>query len=64
MKVKPSGLLQILKPKTALGYNVAGDLIRIRKYLLGFTYERIITDPDIVDNVIDRWVTYGDWGMV
>lgn len=64
MRVKPSGLLDILRPRVDLGYNAAGDLIRIKKHLLGITYERIITDPDIVDNVIDRWVEYGDWSVV
>lgn len=64
MKIKPSRLLDIFRPRVDMGYNLAGDLIRIRKYLLGFTYERIIADPLIVDNVVNRWVVYSDWSVV
>ena len=64
MQVKPSLLVRVLSPKTELGYNAAEDLIQIKKTFLGITWLRVITDPNIVDNVIDRWVEYGDWSVV
>lgn len=64
MPVKPSLLVRVLSPKAQLGYNVGGDLIQIKKTFLGITWLRIITDPDIADNVVNRWVTYGDWSVV
>ena len=64
MQVKPSSLVRVLSPKTELGYNAAEDLIQIKKTFLGITWRRIITDPNIADNVIDRWVEYGDWSIV
>lgn len=64
MQVKPSWLFKILTPKVLLGYNACGDLIQIKKTFLGITWLRVISDPDIADNVIDRWVTYGDWSVV
>ena len=64
MQVKPSALFKTLTPKTELGYNAGGDLIQIKKTFLSITWRRIITDPDVVDNVIDRWVEYGDWSII
>ena len=64
MQVKPSLVFKTLTPKTELGYNAAEDLIQIKKTFLGITWLRVITDPNIVDNVIDRWVEYGDWSVV
>jgi hypothetical protein len=64
MQVKPSRLFKILTPKTELGYNVGGDLIQIKKTFLGIQWLRIITDPDVVDNTVDRWVEYGDWSII
>lgn len=64
MQVSPSSLFKTLSPKTELGYNAAGELIQIKKTFIGITWKRIITDPDIVDNVVDRWVTYGDWSIL
>lgn len=64
MQVNPSPLFKTLTPKTELGYNAAEDLIQIKKTFLGITWKRVITDPNIADNVIDRWVTYGDWSII
>lgn len=64
MKVEPSPLFKTLSPKVELGYNAGGDLIQIKKTFLDITWRRIITDPDVVDNVIDRWVLYDDWTTV
>ncbi len=63
MQVKPSLLTRILSPKAELGYNAGGDLIQVKKTFLGITWLRVITDPDIADNIIDRWVEYGDWSI-
>ena len=63
MQVKPSRVFKTLTPKTEFGYNVGGDLIQIKKTFLGITWLRIITDPDIADNAVNRWVTYGDWSI-
>jgi len=54
----------VRSPKTLLGYNAADDLIRIRKEVSGITYERIITDPDVVDNVVVKEIEYGGWSVV
>jgi len=64
MQVKPSMMFKTLSPKTELGYNVGGDLIQIKKTFLGITWLRVITDPNIADNAVDRWVQYGDWSIV
>jgi len=61
MQVKPSSLFKTLTPKVEFGYNVGDDLIQIKKTFLGITWLRIITDPDVADNVVNKWVTYGDW---
>lgn len=53
-----------LTPQIKLGYNASGDLIKIRKVINNKTYERTITDPDISDNVVDRWVTYGEYSEI
>ena len=64
MNVKPSVVFKTLSPKTELGYNAAGDLIRIKKTFLGITWKRVITDPDVVDNVVNKWVEYSDWSII
>ena len=64
MPVKPSILFKILSPKTELGYNAGGDLIQIKKTFLGITWKRVITDPDVTDTTVNRWVEYGDWSIV
>lgn len=64
MQVKPSMVFKTLTPKTELGYNAGGDLIQIKKTFLSITWRRIITDPDVADNVIDRWVEHGDWSII
>lgn len=53
-----------LTPQVKLGYNASDDLIKIRKVINNKTYERTVTDPDISDNVVDRWVTYGEYTEV
>jgi hypothetical protein len=57
-------VFKTLTPKTELGYNVGEDLIQIKKTFLGITWLRVITDPNIADNTVDRWVAYGDWSVV
>jgi hypothetical protein len=57
-------VFKTLTPKTELGYNAGGDLIQIKKTFLSITWRRIITDPDVADNVIDRWVEHGDWSII
>ena len=64
MQVKPSMVFKTLSPKTEIGFNVGGDLIQMKKTFLGITWLRVITDPDIADNVVDRWVEYGDWSII
>jgi len=54
----------VRSPRTLLGYNAADDLIRIRKVISGIIYERIITDPDVVDNVVAYEIEYGGWSVV
>ncbi|MCD6163469.1 MAG: hypothetical protein J7K40_13795 [candidate division Zixibacteria bacterium] len=44
-----------------LGYNVAGDLVRIRRKSAGEWYERLIDDPDVADKVVAKWVEYNAW---
>lgn len=64
MQVKPSLVFKTLTPKTELGYNAADDLIQIKKTFLGITWLRVITDPDVADNVISKWVEYSDWSII
>ncbi len=55
---------QKLTPEIHLGYNAGDDLIQIKKTVYGADFLRIITDPDVTDNVVDRWVEYGEWTAV
>jgi len=64
MQVKPSLLSRVLSPKTEIGFNAAGDLIKIKKTFLGISWLRVITDPDVADNAVNKWVEYGDWSIV
>jgi len=64
MQVKPSLGFKTLSPKTELGYNVDGDLIQIKKTFIGITWLREISDPDVSDNTVHRWVMYGDWSIL
>lgn len=50
-----------LSSRVDLGYNVSDELILITKYINGGVFERNITDPDIVDYVVDRTVSYGEY---
>ena len=47
-----------------LGYNAAGDLVSFKKVVDGVTYQRNITDPDVADTTVDRWVVHGAWSVV
>jgi len=53
-----------LTPATSLGYNLADDLVSMKKVIDGVTYQRNITDPDVADTTVDRWVEYGSWSVV
>lgn len=64
MRVQPGKLLDMLTPKSELGYNAAGDLIQIKKHVSGYTFLRVISDIEILDNVVAKWVEYGDWNVV
>jgi len=55
---------QKLKPKTVLGYNAAGDLLTVTKYVDGETHKRTVTDPDVVDRGVVREVEYSEYGVV
>ncbi len=55
---------QKLKPRTVLGYNAAGDLLTITKYVSGETHKRTITDPDVADKVVAREVDYSAYAEV
>jgi len=50
-----------LTPATYLGYNLADDLVSVKKVIDGITYRRNIIDPDVVDTTVDKWVEYGEW---
>lgn len=63
MEISPTLLIRTLTPKTQLGYNVGGDLIQIKKTFIGITWTRVITDPDVADNVVNKWVVYGEWSV-
>jgi len=53
-----------LTPATYLGYNAADDLVSMKKVIDGVTYQRDITDPDVADPTVDRWVGYGAWSVI
>lgn len=59
--IKDLNLDQKLTSKVELGYNAGGDMIQIKKTVDGTERLRIITDPDVTDNVVDKWVVYGEW---
>ena len=52
-----------LTPETHLGYNLADDLVSMKKVIDGVTYQRSITDPDVADTVVARWVEYDTWSV-
>ncbi len=57
--------LIVHSPEVHLGYNVTNELILIRKLTSdGEIFERQVTDPDISDYAVDRWVVYSAWGKV
>ena len=62
--IKDLTLDQKLTSKVELGYNVGGDMIQIKKTVDGTEHLRIITDPDIADNVVSKWIEYGEWSVV
>ena len=47
-----------------IGYNAAGDIVSLKKVADGVTYQRSVTDPDVADTTVDRWVVYGTWAVV
>ena len=52
-------------PETHIGMNVAGDVIVIRRLTKnGEIFERQVTEPDVVDYVVDKWTIFSAWGMV
>jgi len=57
-----------IQPETTaeihVGYNAAGDLVSLKKVADGVTYKRDVTDPDVADTTVDRWVVYGGWSVV
>lgn len=49
-------------PEKRLGYNAAGDLVRIRMYTAkGAKFERLVSDPDVADVEVTREVTYSKY---
>lgn len=55
---------QKLKPRTVLGYNAAGDLLTVTKYVGGEPHRRTIDDPDVVDRTVTREVDYSAYAEV
>ena len=53
-----------LSPEVHLGYNAGDDLVKIRKFINGKTFDRDVDDPDIADKVVDRWIEYSEWSEV
>lgn len=52
-------------PEVHLGYNASDELIIIQKLTSeGEIFERQVTDPDISDYSISRWVIYSAWGKI
>ena len=52
-------------PEVHLGKNAAGQIVKIRKLTSdGDKFERQVTDSDITDYDVDRWVIYSAWGRV
>jgi len=52
-------------PETRIGYNAAGDIIKIKKFTsAGEMFERVIEDPDVSDRTVDKWVVYKKWQKV
>ena len=47
-----------------IGYNAAGDIVSLKKVVDGVTYQRDVTDPDVADTTVDRWVVYGAWAVM
>ena len=63
-KVRVSELI-LHSPEIHHGYSANDDLIIIRKLTSdGEMFERQITDPDITDYTVDRWVVYSAWGKI
>lgn len=50
-----------LSPVVHLGYNTEDDMVAIRKFVGGKTFERDVYDPDIANQVVDRWIEYRVW---
>ena len=51
--------LVLFSPEVQLGYNSAGEIIRIKKLTSdGGVYVREIVDPDISDYTVTRWVVH------
>lgn len=44
-----------------LGYNAAGQLVRIRKTINGTVYTKLITGDSITDTVVVTTKTFGIW---
>jgi len=53
-----------LTPETHLGYNLADDLVSMKKVIDGVTYQRDITDPDVADRRVVREVEYSEWSVL
>ena len=66
--ITPKGTVKELiihSPEVHLGYNASNQIIVIRKLTSdGEKFERQITDSNISDYDIDRWVIYSAWGRV
>ena len=66
--ITPKGSVRELiihSPEVHLGMNASDQIVKIRKLTSeGEIFERQITDSDITDYDVDRWVIYSAWGKV
>jgi len=66
--ITPKGRVRefiIHSPEVHLGYNASNQIVKIRKLTSdGEKFERQITDSNITDYDVDRWVIYSAWGSI
>lgn len=53
-----------LSGEVRIGYNANDEMIRIRKVVGGKVFERDITDPRVIDNVVSYWVVYSEYSEI
>jgi len=53
-----------LGPVVWLGMNSDDNLVSIRKFISGKTFERDVHDPDVVDQTVAKWIEYRAWAEI